>query len=291
MDWSDIRIFLAVAREKTALKASKSLDINHSTVSRRISTFEQYLGVRLFDRKPTGYELTGAGRDILKSAEVIEAETIVLSRRVFNHDAAPKGVLRVSTTIVVANQILVPCLDEFMGTYPEIQLDISLDDAIINLDLSDVDIAFRVTKNPPENAVGKRLLKCDFAIYASRDYLDRNGFDESNINIEKMRWISCYGPYAKMVEQLYPEQKAQCSLGSLVSVNHAVKSGMGIALLPCFLGERTPELVKLSDYHASDLSIWVLTHPDLRKTARVNLFRDFVINSIRSRTDLLNYIV
>ena len=289
MDWDNLRFFLAVARKGTIRAASDTLAVNHSTVSRRITAFEKNLGVRLFERLPDGYVLTPAGEEMLKSARQIEDEVVKLDRQVIGRDAELNGVLRVTMPTALATHLLMPDIAAFSKMYPGIQLELAFSSEEFNLRKREADIAIRLTSNPPDYLIGRRILQPASGVYASYDYLKSN---DPNTHPDKLDWIGW--DEVSSQTQRYKDSKFASSpivhkSDDIAVQLEAVKAGMGIAMLPCFLADTIPTLKRLELLTSKSLcgELWILRHEDLRATARVRAFVDFMIEAFEHHRDLL----
>jgi DNA-binding transcriptional LysR family regulator len=289
MDWDNLRFFLAVARKGSIRAASASLSVNHTTVSRRITSFEKNLGVRLFERLPTGYVLTAAGEEMMKSAQHIEDEVVKLDRQVIGRDAQLNGSLRVTMPIVLASHLLMPDIAAFTKIYPNISLDLAFSDEEFNLRKREADVAIRLTPNPPEYLVGRQILHPAKAIYASRDYLKSNDPDKHPDKLHWIGWEETVGQPQWVKESSFPLSPIVHKADNLLAQVAAVEAGMGIGMLPCFLVDTMPSLVRLelSESKGSCGDLWILTHEDLRATARVRAFIDFMLKAFEQHRDLL----
>ena len=164
IDWDDIRYFLAVARRGSITSAARDLGVNHSTVSRRIAAFEDNLGVRLFDRIATGYNLTPAGQEMVPSAQRMEEEALGL-------DTALSGVLRVTTAGTFVNPFLMEQIGRFLTEYPGIDIELVVSTDLANLHAREVDVAIRATMNPPDTLVGRRIGRLTAMLYGRSDFI------------------------------------------------------------------------------------------------------------------------
>jgi len=289
MDWDDIRYFLAVSRTGSIRGAAAKLGVNHSTVSRRISQLEQQLGVRLFDKLPSGYVITPAGEEIVSFAHQMEEQTSALERKVFGRDTALSGDLRVTLPEALATHLLMRDFEKFAQTYPGINIELVISDEEFSLSKREADVAIRVTNgSPPEHLVGRRLLAYYRCIYASREYMTTH--DVIN-QPETLRWIgwddSMQLPqWVKTSE--FPKSPIQHQVNHVLTQFAAAKAGLGISMLPCFLGDPEPSLQRLPGAMVQQSrDIWLLTHRDLRQTARVRAFTEFMADAIRSYQALL----
>jgi len=290
MDWDDLRYFLAVARKGSIRGASATLDVNHSTVLRRINAFEEKLSVRLFERLPTGYVLTPTGEEMVASAQRIEDEVVTLDRQVIGRDAQLSGVLRVTMPLILATHLLAPELAAFSAAYPGIQLEIAASDEEFNLKKREADVAIRITPNPPEYLVGRKILKPAKGIYASNNYLKQH--DPVNYP-EKMNWLGWEDSVTDpqwVKDSAFPSSPIRHKADNVLVQLEIAKADMGLAILPCFLADPIDSLQRLHLIPSSAVTygdLWLLTHQDLRATARVKVFMNFMLEVFGRYHDLL----
>ncbi|MBE9554650.1 MAG: LysR family transcriptional regulator [Proteobacteria bacterium] len=289
MDWDDIKLFLALMRTGTVRAAAARLGVSHSTVARRIDALEKKITVRLFDRIPTGYVLTPVGEDMLNVAEQVETELEGLERRILGHDHKLSGRIRVTMVDALATNVLMPHLAEFAQKYPEIDLEVEVTYEAANLDYREADVALRFAQNPPEHLIGRRLVTCATAPYASQDYLDHHDLKDPAM----ASWIGfgTQNPFPKWVkESKFPNIPAKGQIVSLLVQLEACKAGMGMGMLPCFLGEPEPTLRRLSPGKPDpNFELWLLTHRDMRTNARIRVFSDFIASAIKGLRNKLEW--
>ncbi len=287
MDWDDIKLFLALLRGGSVRNAAARLGVSHSTVARRIDALEKQLQVRLFDRLPTGYVLTPTGEDMLKTAERVEDELGGLERRIIGQDSRLGGAIRVSMIDAFATHLLMPDLAQFSNLYPDIELQIPVSYETVDLDRREADVAVRFSRSPPEHLVGRRVSGCALAPYATTAYLEAHMLD----NPESGSWIgySRIDRYPAWVKQsAYPKLPVRGEFVSLLTQLAACKAGMGIAMLPLYIGDTEPQLNRLASANLdSRLDIWVLTHADVRASARIRVFTAFLGDAIAKKRKLL----
>lgn len=282
MDWDDLRFILAVCRHGTLSGAARELSVNHSTVFRRVGTIEQKLGIRLFERLPTGYVMTKASEAIFQSAETIETEIFTLSRKLIGGDMRLNGALYITAPDALTIEVLMPYVAQFGKRYPEIDLNFTVENRYLDLSMRQSDVAIRSTKNPPETAIGKRLCTLGVTLYASSQYLAEHG----KIKISNGKWLMPdkseeWFSANRWLESHYPEATVAFRSNTLLALFEATKLGMGIAPLPCFLADPETSLQRIMvppEEFCSEL--WLLTHPDLKRTARVRAFVDFIRDAI-----------
>ncbi|MCG8435736.1 MAG: LysR family transcriptional regulator [Gammaproteobacteria bacterium] len=288
MDWDDLRFFLAVARAKSLRRAASDLQVNHTTVSRRINGFEKHLRVRLFDRLPSGYELTEAGEDLLYTAASIEEDVLAAERRVLGQDARLTGEIRFTLPDFWMTELLLPAISEFAQQYPGVDLEIISSYELFNLTRREADVALRVTRKPPEHLIGRRLASQHKALYASREYLEKNDLSKPTNDVYWVGWDDVT-PHPKWARETpYPHIPVKHRLNHPWAQLHAVKAGLGVGVLPCLLADKEPDLERLPPGITEPVAdIWLLTHPDLRYTMRIRTFMDCIASTIKANQDLI----
>lgn len=282
MDWDDLRTLLAVARAGSLTEAARGLGISYSTVSRRLAALEGGLGSRLFERLASGYEPTPAGAELLEAARRMEAEFEGLSRRVLGRDARLEGRVRVATTDALLASFM-PELAAFSRRYPEIEVDLLSTPEPAELAMRGTEVALLVSDHPPARLVGRRLARLPSALYAAQAYLADHpsggelaahvwvGWEDGMAHIPAARWMREHVPHARVA----------CRVSTGTALREALRAGIGIAHLLCFIADPDPALVRLRPPEpALDTGLWLLVHEDLRATGRVRVFLDFMAEAI-----------
>lgn len=286
MNWDDLRIFLAVARGGSISSGAKHLGVQHSTVSRRVRKLEREIGVRLFDKVPSGYVLTPSGEKLVHAADRMEREVLAVDGSLAGSDLRPSGLLRVTAIDNMATSILMPMFTAFSRAYPEVTLRLMISNADVSLARREADVAIRLTNTPPENLVGKRVATVSSAVYGGVDYLDslrREG--------GKPQWlgVECCGFHRAWTRGECEGQEPRFIVDDTLLTQAALREGMGVSILPCFMGDRDPGLARYSDPRPEwDLGLWILLHPDLKRTARVRAFRDFMTEVIQAQQEVFS---
>jgi len=286
--WDDLRTVLAIAQAGSLSGAARALNVSHATVFRRLGAIEERLGVRLFERNRAGYTPTPAGEDVAEAARRIESEVAGVERRVAGRDLLPSGTLRVTTTDTLLDGLLSPIFAAFCHLYPEINLEVAVSNTLFSLSKREADVAIRPTSSPPENLVGRRVARIQQAVYKAAqestdgvheldlDSLDWVGPDERMAYLQLDHWMCSQGHDAR----------CRYRVDTLNGMRAAVRDGIGVAALPCYLGDPDERLARLSE-PVEDLSVdlWLLTHSDLRNVARIRAFMDSVAEGVRDRID------
>ena len=286
-NWDDLRVFLAVARAGSLSGAARSLGVNHSTVFRRIGAFERALEVRLFDRLPGGYVLTAAGDEMRESALRVEAEIAALGRKVVGQDLRLSGTVRIATIDMLAVWLLPRHLAAFRAAYPGIELEVAVSNAAVNLSRHEADVALRVGNQPPETLVGRRVGRLVFASYGPIGVTDR----DKDIPLAERDWIgfeSDHEALASRFARFLPKVRPVFRVNSVAAAVAAAKAGIGLAPLPCGIADLEPDLVRIAQLpDAFSLDLWLLTHEDLRHTARIHALLDFLAEALAAEAPLL----
>jgi DNA-binding transcriptional LysR family regulator len=281
MNWDDVRLFLAVARSETLTRASASLDVSHSTVSRRLSALEAKINVALFDHSVSGYSRTEAGEAFYESALRMEEEFLRLTRTLAGRDALDEQTVQVSVPDVLANH-LAPHLAAFRRRVPHIRLEISVENAPVDLNRREADIVLRASREPEQHLVGTRVGQTAWAVYVARPR------KRTTVADADLAWIG-YGrtlaslPVVAWMREHVPEERIALRTDSSVAAEAYARAGLGAACLWCLAGDRDRQLVRLTPPLpgvASDL--WLLTHPDLRRSQRISTVRSFLARALRA---------
>lgn len=288
--WDDLRIVLAIAAAGSLSGAGRSLEMSHSTVFRRIAEIEARLGVKLFDRGRNGYVPTMAGEEIAAAARRIEAQVLEAERRVAGQDLRPSGTVRVTTTDTLCFGLLSPVFAAFCERQPDIALEVAIANELFNLSKREADVAIRPCSTPPETLVGLKVATIAQAVYGRRDLVPAS---LGEFDIGAVNWI---GPDERMhyrpLEQWMTAQGlsglCRYRVDSVLGMLTAVRDGMGIAVLPCYLCDGDERLARLGEtLPALATDLWLLTHEDLRGVARIRAFLDFVAQAIKQERSRL----
>jgi DNA-binding transcriptional LysR family regulator len=289
MDWDDLHLVLAVAREGSLSGAARALGVTHSTVFRRLGGIERRMGVRLFERFRDGYAATSAGEIAVRVASQMADEVLSLERRLSGQDLKPSGTVRIATTDTISI-LLLKHLSDLRSAHPEIMIEVAASNAMANLTRREADIALRPTADPPELLVGRRLADIAHAVYASPDYLSRH----DSKHLGDHRWIGLDDALGgsvigRWLRDSIPRDRMPVRVDTLLALRDAAAAGMGLVMLPCYLGDMAaPSLRRASGTSTAPSSaLWLLTHDDLKRTARIRAVMDFLATAFASERALL----
>lgn len=284
---ADLPLILALSRQRTLAGAAEQLGIDLSTVFRRLNALERRLQVRLFDRSPRGYSLTPAGERAAAAAERVETEMLALDREITGRDQELSGVLRVTASETLSYAVMPGLFATFQQAHPRIQLVLSIDNRLLDLSRREADVALRVRRPADPTLFGRRLTWIGWAFYGLADTpaLRREG---KSFHFSRHAVIGWDEPAtiiaSEWVGRQVPTERITYRCNSLVNQLMGVKAGLGIALLPCYLAEAEPAVRRISPV-LQDLrsELWIVTHQDLRHTARIRAFLDVIGDAIAAQ--------
>lgn len=285
LSWDDFRYVKAIADTRSLGGAAHELSVNHSTVFRRLAQIEKGLGSRLFERSRGGYALTPCGEEMVRLAERMGEDIVAFERQVTGHDLRPSGELRVTTNDTALIYLMTEIFAGFRGAYPDILLDVVVSNQALNLSKRDADVAIRATERPPDTLIGRRVASIAWAVFAASDKVPENfdprsdgrdaewiGYGDNLANLKAAKWLKEHG--GRVVYRI----------NTVLGLAEAAAAGLGLGLLPCFIGSKTPGLTRITPPIADVTDgLWLLTHADLRATARVRAFMDFAGAEIGKR--------
>ncbi|MFB9262627.1 LysR family transcriptional regulator [Bradyrhizobium erythrophlei] len=289
LDWSDLRLVLAVFREGSLSGAARRLGVTHSTVFRRLGAIEATMGTRLFERFRDGYAPTPAGETAAATAARLEDEVLTLERKLSGQDLRPSGTVRITTTDTLGALLMrhVPAL---RAQHPDIRLEIAISNTMANLTRREAEIAIRPTPAPSEMLVGRRIADIAHAVYGSRAYLARCGAKD----LSGHDWIGLDDALAGTVIAGWMRDKLgtapiACRVDALPALRDAALAGLGLALLPCYVGDLAPGLRRVTPKALAEprSALWLLTHDDLKRTARIRATLDCLARAFATERGLL----
>jgi DNA-binding transcriptional LysR family regulator len=288
VDWDDVRHFLALARTGSVRAAGAALSVSHSTVARRIEALELRLGAKLFDRHRDGYLLTHAGEEMVAAAERVEREMVALERSLVGQDARLAGPVRVTCTDPHVAKLLLVGLAELCAEHPGIELELNADAKYMDLSKREADVAVRALTPdaaPPEHLIGRKLVPITVCSYVATVHAAR--LDPERAQTRVLGWNPRKALESVIATSSYPGLAPWGSFDSmLVSVEAAI-AGLGVVMLPTYVGDQEPRLsrlVKPDLRHVADF--WLLSHGDLRENARLRAVRECIAAALTQRAPL-----
>ncbi|MGB3255432.1 LysR family transcriptional regulator [Buttiauxella gaviniae] len=283
MNWDDARVFLAVCRESTLRGAARVLSVDQTTVGRRITALEKSLSCTLFLRTSEGYALTAVGEAALQAVEKMEHSALELERRIQGLDDRLTGLVRVSTTDSLAIDFLIPAIAHLHQQHPDVRVQLDASTQILSLSKREADIAVRNIRPDNPDLIARRIADWPVGLFASQHYVDTHGVPEPGSAFEGHDLV-VYQPYLQsykdmtLVSEPLGRGRIVSSLSSSLLVRRAIAAGIGLGEIPVYMGERDglvrlwPEQTRPMPY-----SVWLVTHADLRHTARVRVVIDEIV--------------
>lgn len=280
LNWSDLQIFLAIARAGQLAKAARQIGIDATTAGRRLRRLELGLGQSLFEQTRQGQTLTEAGELLLES---VEAMSVVADRVVpVNQSASgPSGTLRISVSEGFGSWFLASHLPEFAVLYPNVTVDLVASSNYLNLSRREADVAVYLSRPQAGPLIARKLAPYRLGLYANLSYLKGKLFPRTLTDLGSHRLVG-YIPdllaasELQYSEEIHPGQRAALRSTSINAQFSLLASGAGIGVLPCFIGNASSRLVRVLPQHALERSFWLVTHKDSHNRSKVSAFNDWI---------------
>ncbi len=286
--WDNLRVFLALARHKTLTKAGESLRVSHATIYRKIKTFEQELGVTLFENTPNGYLQTSAADRLFENMEVVESKIETSLREIRGLDQRIQGSIIVATTDSFGCKMLPPILKKFQIAYPELSIELNISTDTVSLSKREADIAVRASAQPPPNLVGRKVGRIDFAVFAAESYLEncepiRSAEDLSKHHIVVLDESFGHLAVKRWMDRQITADTKVTKVNGMLPLIELCEAGLGLAALPRFaLTSGCSDLKEVYPISESlEHHLWVLTHRDLTKSTRIRITTEFLYRELK----------
>lgn len=289
MDWDKLRIFHAVADAGSLTHAGDSLHLSQSAVSRQVRALEESLGTTLFHRHARGLILTEQGEMLFDATKAMARKLDTTAARIRDSEEHVSGELKVTTTTGFGTLWLVPRLAKLYEQYPDLKIDLMLEERVLDLPMREADVAIRMKEPSQADLIRRRLMNIRMRLYATQDYLDRAGTPRQLADLAPHRLI-CQSPQTPQVSAgaaLTQTLLAQ-SISSTLMVNNyfgvlqGVLSHVGVGVLPDYLTTDFPHLVRvLAPLESNEVPVFLAFPEELRSSRRVAAFRDFVLEELQ----------
>lgn len=296
LDWDKLRIFYTVAQAGNITHASETLGLSQSAVSRHITALEERLKQPLFHRRARGLILTEQGDMLFRTASEMFKQLATTEQALREYGDRPRGRLRVTLPVAMGTFWLIPMMKDFRAEYPEIQLEIIVDDKELDLSMREADLAIRFFPTKQQDLIQKPLLHFHHAIYAAHDYLQEHGVPATLKELQHhtlIGYTSGTTPPFEDVHWLHTRAQQEnitltpaVSINSLYGMQRAVKQGIGIAALPEYMVTNTKKITRvLPAITGPRTHVYVVYAQEMRESRRIRAFRHF----IRQKIGLLNF--
>jgi DNA-binding transcriptional LysR family regulator len=293
LNWDDMRVFLAVARDGSLSAAARHLKVTQPTVGRRLTQLEETLSARLFDRLPDGFVLTAAGAELRPIAEEMENAAEALERRKPTLADQVSGTVRLSVFETPA-QFLTEHLSEVREKLPEIEIELSMAHINANLSKREADLVVRACLPESPELIVRKLGTLSYAVYGSENYVENHPSARGQGRYSACTWVSfdddhTYFPGHTWLRENLNNRPAAVRVNNGLVLHDAVRKGAGLGVLPCFAGDADPSLVRLTPpLNGIESDMHIIVHPDLRQLPNVRAVMDEVIRLFKQETARLS---
>lgn len=294
-DWNDLRSFLAVARSGRLTVAAARLQLDHTTLSRRIAALEHALKAKLFDRSPSGYTLTEQGDRLLPMAEEMERLALGASELVGGTAACVEGTVRIGSPEGFGSYFLAPRIAALRDLYPELNVQLVAASAVFSLSKRDADIVISVSRPPAGRLLVTKLTDYDLGLYAAPRYLDARPPIRSAEDLGTHRFVSYIGdllhfPELDVLRHVAPDGSTSLESTNLVAQLKATLAGAGLCVLPGFLAAEERGLVRvLAEEISLTRSLWLIVHQDLSELARIKAVLRFITDQVEAGREVFRF--
>lgn len=286
LDWNDLRYLLAVARTGSTLAASKQLRVSQSTVSRRVTALEEEIGVKLFVRRHSGYELTPRGESVLPAAESVESAILAFSDGIEAETRRLTGTVRLTTVESAANAWVIPAMGLLRQRYPDVHVEIMTSDQYADLARGEADVAIRFGPKPTQDTlIVRHLIDMLESFYASEEMVSRLGMPQEIGDLSRYPMVASIDEESSMnrwLKERLPTAEIAQRTSSMSSIIASVQSGLGASILPCLMGDDLRGLVRLVP-PIEELTTpgWMVTTDEARRQPHIRAVIDFVVEQIQ----------
>lgn len=276
MNWDDFRYFLSVTKNQTLKKASGELRVDQATVGRRLTALQENLGVKILEKRSNGYFLTAAGERIFSSVQAAEEAMCAIHRLAAGKDERVEGVVKLAMPGALANQWLLKKINPLMEKHPGLQLDFLTGPEVLNLSRREADVAIRLVRPTQKELKTKKVGQLQLALYKLKEKNKKISVSD----LEHSPFVGLFDQATSESERNFlktlkftPQYRLRSSAWS--SVYAAVRAGLGVGILPTFIGDADPELQVL-EVDSQTTVLWLVVHPEVAQIARVRVVIDFL---------------
>ncbi|WP_119966355.1 LysR family transcriptional regulator [Simplicispira lacusdiani] len=293
MDWDNLRYFLELARAGTLVGAARHLEVDHTTVARRIQALEKQMDVALFAREAGGHRLTEAGRQLLPQVEAMESAFLAVRSVAPGTPGGLTGVVRVGTPEGFGTTVLAPHLARFAGAHPGLVVDLLALPRLVHLSRREADIVVSLERPARGSVVATRLTDYVLQLYASRDYLGAHGPIAAREDLRGHTFISyiddlLFSKELQILGELHRPERYALRSTSILAQYEATRSGAGLAVLPAFIADRDPHLVRvLPGVARFTRTFWMSMPEEARHLARMQATWALVRETVQQQQPLL----
>ncbi|WP_167854710.1 LysR family transcriptional regulator [Mangrovimicrobium sediminis] len=293
-EWSDIRVFLAIVDSGNLVSAAEQLDISQPTAGRRLAALESALGVSLFVRTGRRMVPTDAGTGILESARIMQREMVAIQRLADGQAQGLSGTVTISASEGTGSKWLIPVLGDLRRKYPDITVDLRIESRSVDLVQREADIALRMARPTQLDLICRKLSDIGFGLYASTDHLATFGAVEELGDLNGADWVRgrfLPGERSYLEEFLTGNEldyRITLTTNSPAAQMESVRHGLGFGLISHRWASLYPDVVRvLPDLSVMSMELWLVTHEDLRHSARIKAVADVIAEHAAHSSDSL----
>lgn len=278
MEWSDLRVFLAIAREGTLGAAARKLGQTQPTMGRRLQALEQAVGHTLFQRTKAGFVLTDEGTAVLGHAERMEEEALAFQRQLTGQEKQLDGMLRITSSDWFGEYVLTPILAEFSKRYPRVVVELLTDSRFFSLSRREADLAFRIRPFDEPDVVSRKLLRMPYGVYVAADHPVPRAGDGAGLGLVTMDTAFGGMPDVAWLQRLLPNAHVAFRSNARAIQAQMCARGAGVAVLPRPLGDAAGGLQRIDLGEEPPVrETWIGYHRDMRRLARLRALLDLVV--------------
>lgn len=288
MNWSDLQVFLAIARSGQMARAASALAMDPTTASRRLRRLEAQLGATLFEQTREGQVLTEAGEALLAKVEAMaQAAQTIAEPGLRRSGGQLTGVLRISASEGFGSWFLAAHVPEFVRAHPALSLDLVANSGFLSLSKREADIAVMLSRPKAGPLIARKLSDYALRLYAQRSYLQAAGDPRSPSDLLRGHRLVgyipdlLYAPELRYLDEIQPQLAPSLRSSSINAQHHLIAAGAGIGVLPCFMGDADPNLVPVMPERRIIRSFWLATHRDTHQLARIRAGRDWILATVQ----------
>lgn len=285
--WDDLQAFLAVARAGRLTEAARLMAVEHTTLSRRITRLEDSIGARLFDRSPTGYSLTEQGEDLLPQAETIERAALGIWSDQFDEKRGVSGTVRIGAPEAFGTFCLAENIGRLSTVYPRLTVELVATPRAFSLSKREADLAIGLSRPATGRLHARKLTDYELGLYGSPPYLAEHGTPDAMDVLIRHRFIGyidelVFAPELDYFTEALPGLSPSLKISNVITQMNATIAGAGLCILPCFMADRQPGLVRVLPLQvALTRAYWLLAHSDMLAFRRIRTVSDFIAETIR----------
>jgi len=278
MEWSDLRVFLAIAREGSLGAAARKLGQTQPTMGRRLQALEQAVGHSLFQRTKSGFVLTDEGAAVLHHAERMEEEALALQRQLTGQERHLDGMLRITSSDWFAEYVLTPVLGEFSRRHPRVVVELLTDSRFFSLSRREADLAFRIQPFDEPDIVSRKLLRMPYGVYVAEHHAPLRAGDGAGVALITMDTAFGDMPDVAWIQRLLPNATILFRSNARAVQARMCLHGAGVAVLPRPLGDALAGLRRIDlGEEPPARETWIGYHRDMRRLARLRALLEVVI--------------